>query len=166
MTGKSNSSQVPKNGYNPLYLPFDHFIWTSMKTVFYFALLLLTVLVACQKEGGSIDVEKALKYQVEKESDGKLELVSFQPLSTKEDNPDNPTIHAVTYQATVKAREDVNWGTAVQNKQSRFVLYQPENNYTMTNRERIKIGETRDVKYTIVFQKKDGQWMDQFGRSY
>jgi hypothetical protein len=137
-----------------------------MKSVFYFAFLLLIVSVACQKEAGSIDVEKALKYQVEKESDGKLELVSFQPLSTKEDNPDSPTIHAVTYQATIKAREDVNWGTAVQNKQSRFVLYQPENNYTMTNRERIKAGETREVKYTIVFQKKDGQWTDQFGKTY
>jgi len=135
-----------------------------MKTVFYVVFLLLTVLIACQKEGSSIDVEKALKYQVEKESDNKLELVSFQPLSTKKDNDDNPTIHAVTYQATVKAREDVNWGTAVQNKQSRFVLYQPENNYTMTNRERIKAGETREVKYTIVFQKKDGQWTDQFGQ--
>ena len=137
-----------------------------MKTAFYFAFVLLTVLGACQKEGSSIDVEKALKYQVEKESDGKLELVAFQPLSTKEDNPHNPTIHAVTYQATVKAREDVNWGTAVQNKQSRFVLYQPENNYTMTNRERIKAGETREVKYTIVFQKKEGKWKDQFGQVY
>ncbi|MBD0263027.1 MAG: hypothetical protein ICV78_09970 [Tolypothrix sp. Co-bin9] len=134
-----------------------------MKKLVLFSLLLLTFLVACQKGHEGIDVEKALKYQVEKESDGKLELVSFQPLSTKEDNPDNPTVHAVAYQATVKAREDVNWGTAVQNKQSRFVLYQPENNYTMTNRERIKAGETREVKYTIVFQKKDGQWLDQFG---
>ncbi len=129
-------------------------------------MLLLTFLVACQKEHQGIDVEKALKYQVEKESDGKLELVSFQPLNTKEDNPDGPTIHAVTYQATVKAREDVNWGTALQNKQSRFVRYQAENNYTMTNREQIKAGETREVKYTIVFQKKDEQWTDQFGNKY
>lgn len=137
-----------------------------MKKSVPFILLLLAILGACQKEENSIDVEKALKYQVERESDGKLELTAFQPLSTKEDNPDNPTIHAVTYQATVKAREDVNWGTALQNKQSRFVRYQPENNYTMTNRERIKAGETREVKYTIVFQKKDGQWTDQFGEVY
>lgn len=137
-----------------------------MKKLVLFTLLLLTLPVACQKEHEGIDVGKALKYQVEKESDGKLELVSFQPLSTKEDNPDSPTIHAVTYQATVKAREDVSWGTALQNKQSRFVRYQAENNYTMTNREQIKAGETREVKYTIVFQKKGGQWTDQFGNGY
>lgn len=46
------------------------------------------------------------------------------------------------------------------------MLYDPPYNYTMQNRERAKAGETRQIQYTIVFQKKDGAWTDQFGKEY
>jgi hypothetical protein len=132
----------------------------------FYLIILLTTVMACGKEGERIDVEKALRYQVEKESGGKLQLVSFKEISVKHDNPEEPTVHAVTYQAKVHSKENFRWGTSKENKLSRFVPYEAENNFAYQNREITKAGETRDVQHTIVFQKKNGEWVDQFGQAY
>jgi hypothetical protein len=123
-------------------------------------------ILACSKEERGINVAGALRYQVEKESDGKLALVGFKELSSKRDHVDKPSIYALTYQATVLSKEDLRWGTSRENKLSRFIPYAAENNVGFQNREITKAGESREVTYTIVFQKKDGRWVDQFGKAY
>jgi hypothetical protein len=139
-----------------------------MKTIHFILplLLLCLTLAGCRKEESGINVEKALQYQVEKESEGKLTLVAFQELSTKKDNPDKPAIHAVTYRATVQAKEDLQWGTFLSKKQSRFVPFTDEYLAGFNNRESTKAGEKKDVEYTIIFQKQEDQWKDQFGNTY
>jgi hypothetical protein len=84
----------------------------------------------------------------------------------KQDNADDPAVHAVTYQAEVRAREEVLWGTVMDDVQTRFIAHDPQRIYGFRNREITKAGETRQIKYTIVFQKKEGKWTDQFGNSY
>lgn len=133
---------------------------------FYGMIALTLMFMACGKEENEIKVEEALRYQVEKESGGKLQLVSFKEISTKEDNPKEPTVHAVTYQAKVHSKEDMRWGTSNENKLTRFIPYEAENNFGYQNREVTKAGETRDVEHTIVFQKKNGEWVDQYGKVY
>lgn len=123
-------------------------------------------ILACSKEERGINVEGALRYQVEKESGGKLELVGFKEISSKQDHVEDATIYALTYQATVISKEDLRWGTSRENKLSRFVPYAAENNFGFQNREITQAGEKKELVYTIVFQKKDAQWVDQFGKVY
>jgi hypothetical protein len=95
-----------------------------------------------------------------------LSLVSYKALRVNNDNPGSPTIHAITYEATVRSRHDLLWGSLADNKQSRFTAFPEGSSTIMRNVERTKGGETRTIRYTIVFQKKDGQWIDQFGIAY
>ena len=124
------------------------------------------LMLACSKEERGINVAEALRYQVEKESGGKLALVSFKEISAKQEPVTDAQIYAVSYQATVHANQDLRWGTSRENKLSRFVPYAAENNIGFQNREITKAGEKRQVTYTIVFQKKDGKWIDQFKKAY
>jgi hypothetical protein len=77
-----------------------------------------------------------------------------------------PTVHAVTYQAKVHSKEDIRWRTSTENKLTRYVPYEAENNFGYQDRKVTRAGETRDVEYTIVFQKKNGKWVDQYGKGY
>ena len=97
---------------------------------------------------------------------GKLRLFFYRAVGVKNDHAENLTIHAVIYQAVVRAKEDLLWGSLADNKQSRYVPFPESSSTIMRNVTQTKKGETKEIQYTIVLQKKDGRWMDQFGKAY